>query len=55
MYVKEVVMYAWRKSPTRRMYTTELTSGKMTKQLMIMTMPKQEDVKIVTKRDCLRK
>ena len=53
-YVKEDVMYALRKSMTRRMYTTKLTSGKMTKLLMIVTTPKREDVKIMTRRDYLR-
>jgi hypothetical protein len=47
-------MSASRKSKTLRMSTTKLMSGKMAKLLMIVTMPKQEDVVIVTRRDCSR-
>ena len=53
-YVAENLMSGSRKSKTLRMSTTKLMSGKMTKLLMIVTMPKQEDVMIVTRRDCSR-
>jgi hypothetical protein len=53
-YVVENLMSALRKSKTLRMSTTKLMSGKMAQLLMIVTMPNQENVMIVTRRDCSR-
>ena len=47
-------MSATRKSKPLGMSTTELLSGKMAELLMTVTMPRQEDVMFVTRRDCSR-
>ena len=51
-YVKVVVMYTLKRSTTRRMYIMMLTSGKMTRLLMFVTVSKSGDVMFVTRRDC---
>jgi hypothetical protein len=52
--VREYLMSASRKSKTLRTSTTKLMSGKMARLSMIVTVPKQEDVMIATRRDCSR-